>query len=73
MCSALLGGDHQTLDALRQPVAVEVGGPGLTDAIAVASIFNAIDRVADGAGIELDDWKNDDIQAFDHLPARRAD
>ena len=52
---AVVGDDASALDAARAAVADALGTDALVDASAVASMFNAIDRVADSTGIPIDE------------------
>lgn len=54
---AVLGGGDEELAAIRAEIADTMGGEALTDTAAVAALFNAIDRVADSTGIELESEK----------------
>jgi len=54
---AAIGADPARLDAARAAVIEAMGGAALSDAAAVAALFNAIDRVADATGIPLEDDK----------------
>jgi alcohol dehydrogenase class IV len=51
---AVLTGSDDDLAAVRAEIADTMGGEALTDTAAVAALFNAIDRVADSTGIELE-------------------
>jgi hypothetical protein len=51
---AVLNGDDAALTAAREEIAKTMGGEALTDTAAVAALFNAIDRVADSTGIEME-------------------
>ncbi|MFP6711198.1 MAG: hypothetical protein VB913_05835 [Rhodospirillales bacterium] len=52
----LLGSDQELVDA-RLEVVAAVGPDGMIDAAGVASLFNAIDRVADATGIPIEEAK----------------
>lgn len=52
---AIVGADAAALDAARKAVTDALGTDALVDACAVASMFNAIDRVADSTGIPIDE------------------
>jgi predicted ABC-class ATPase len=56
--------DEVSLAGLRDEIAATMGDAALTDAAAVAALFNAIDRVADSTGIPLEDWKAEDTADF---------
>ena len=51
---AVLTGSDEELAAVRTEIADTMGGEALTDTAAVAALFNAIDRVADSTGIEME-------------------
>lgn len=52
---AVLGEDAQCLADARQTLRGVLGDAALVDSAAVAAGFNAIDRIADGTGIPIDD------------------
>jgi hypothetical protein len=54
---AVLGEDLAELAAAREAIAAEMGGAALADTAGVASLFNAIDRVADATGIPMEEQK----------------
>ncbi len=62
--TAVLGEDAAELAAARMAIAEAMGGAALTDAAAVAALFNAIDRVADSTGIPLEEKKAADTADF---------
>jgi hypothetical protein len=49
-----VGGDAQRLAAARERVRAEAGPAALVDALAVASNFERMVRIADGTGLPLD-------------------
>lgn len=51
----MIGRDEARLAAARAAVIDAVGEAGFVDAAAIASAFNAIDRVADSTGMPLSD------------------
>ena len=53
----MLGDDEAELFAARQVIADTLGGATLCDTAGVASLFNAIVRVADATGIRMEDEK----------------
>jgi len=54
---AVLGEDDGALRRARDALMEALGPPGLVDAAGVVGLFNAIDRVADAAGIPLEPEK----------------
>lgn len=54
---AMLRGDEARRAAAREAVLEAVGPQGLVDAAAVVASFNAVVKLADGAGIPLEDFK----------------
>ena len=52
---AVIGDDDNALANARAAVIDVLGAEALVDASAVASMFNAIDRVADSIGIPIDE------------------
>ena len=54
---AVLGGDDARLSAIRSQIRSEMGDAALVDAAAIAATFNAIDRVADSTGIQIEETK----------------
>jgi phosphoribosylaminoimidazole-succinocarboxamide synthase len=54
---AVLGGDDKRLSAIRCEIRTTMGDAALVDAAAIAATFNAIDRVADSTGIQIEDAK----------------
>jgi hypothetical protein len=54
LADAMVGGDESTLGLARERVLVELGPEALVDAVAVASNFERMVRIADGTGIPLD-------------------
>lgn len=54
---AMLGGDEARRAAARAAVLEALGTQGLVDAAAVVASFNAVVKLADGAGIPLEDFK----------------
>lgn len=75
--AAIVGDDLDRLDAARGAVLQAVGPAALVDAAAIAATFNAIDRVADGTGIPIDDERLAPTADFrqelgiDSFPSRR--
>jgi len=61
---AVIAGSDDELKGVRNEVADTMGGAALTDAAAVAALFNAIDRVADSTGIPLEAAKAEDSADF---------
>lgn len=55
LAEAMVGDDEQALHDARQCVLEEMGEAQLVDAIAVASNFERMVRIADATGIPLDD------------------
>ena len=54
---AILGPEAPKLNDAREAIAIRMGGAALVDSAAVAALFNAIDRVADSTGAQVEDWK----------------
>jgi hypothetical protein len=54
---AVLGSDAARLAAIRSEIRAKMGDAALVDAAAIAATFNAIDRVADATGIQIEDAK----------------
>jgi hypothetical protein len=54
---AVLGSDDARLSAIRSEVRAKMGDAALVDAAAIAATFNAIDRVADSTGIQIEEVK----------------
>jgi hypothetical protein len=54
---AVLGSDDARLAAIRSEICAKMGDAALVDAAAIAATFNAIDRVADATGIQIEDAK----------------
>jgi hypothetical protein len=52
---AVVGDDDDALAQSRSALTEVLGAEALVDACAVASMFNAIDRVADSTGIPIDE------------------
>ena len=52
---AVLGDDITLLNDTRQALSEALGEAAMVDSAAVAAGFNAIDRVADGTGIPIDE------------------
>lgn len=52
---AIVGDDDAALAAARNDVIDTLGADAFVDACSVASMFNAIDRVADSTGIPIDE------------------
>ena len=55
--TAVLGDDEAELSEVRQAIADTLGGAAMCDTAGVASLFNAIVRVADATGIPMEDDK----------------
>ena len=53
---AVLGTDETQLDTIRNAIVTELGPAALVDAAAVIAGFMQMDRIADAAGIPLDDF-----------------
>ena len=51
----VVGDDADALSAARTALMDTLGAEALVDAAAVASMFNAIDRVADSTGVPIDE------------------
>jgi phosphoribosylaminoimidazole-succinocarboxamide synthase len=54
---AVITGSEADVATVRDEIAQTMGGEALTDTAAVAALFNAIDRVADSTGIEMEEAK----------------
>lgn len=54
---AVLGSDDARLAAIRSEICAKMDDAALVDAAAIAATFNAIDRVADATGIQIEDAK----------------
>ena len=54
---AVVTSDQAAIDAKRADVVDAVGPAGLVDAAGIIGLFNAIDRVADATGTELEEEK----------------
>jgi hypothetical protein len=61
---AVLTGSDEMLAGVRSEIVETMGGDALTDTAAVAALFNAIDRVADATGIEMEDAKTEATADF---------
>ena len=53
----MLGDDDDPLSRTRNALASTLGATALVDAAGVVGLFNAIDRIADAAGIPLEPEK----------------
>jgi hypothetical protein len=56
---AVITGSEADVAAARKEIVQAMGGDALVDTAAVAALFNAIDRVADATGIEMEQTKAD--------------
>lgn len=56
---AVLGSDEARLDRARAAVLAAVGPAGLADAAGAVASFNAVVKVADGSGIQVDDSRQE--------------
>ena len=54
---AVLGSDDARLAGIRSEIRTKVGDAALIDAAAIVATFNAIDRVADSTGIQIEEAK----------------
>lgn len=54
---AVLGNDETCLSAVRTEIHTKLGDAALVDAAAIVATFNAIDRVADSTGIQIEESK----------------
>lgn len=75
---AILGDDTVRLDEARQALCRTLGDAAMVDSAAVAAGFNAIDRVADGTGIPIDEERLAPTASFrrdlgiDAFPSRQV-
>ena len=56
---AMLGSDEARLQQARSAVLAAVGPAGLVDAAGAVASFNAVVKVADGSGIQVDDSRQE--------------
>ena len=61
---AILGPEGPKLNDAREAIAIRMGAAALVDSAAVAALFNAIDRVADSTGAQVEDWKLAETEAL---------
>lgn len=54
LAEAIHDGDENTIKSARERVQRELGDEAMVDAVAVVAHFDAITRVADGTGVQLD-------------------
>ena len=52
---AVISRDKDDIAATSESVAKELGPDGVVDAAAIMTMFNVVDRVADGTGIPIDE------------------
>ena len=78
LTAAVVAWDHDAVIGLREAGEAALGSVGFVEAVAIASGFNGINRVADAIGIPLDDrlealdggfWHATGIREFEELPA----
>ena len=56
---AVLGSDEARLERARAAVLAAVGPAGLVDAAGAVASFNAVVKVADGSGLQVDDSRQE--------------
>ena len=56
---AVIGDDDARLERTRQAIYVTLGPAALVDAAGAVASFNAVVKVADGAGIRVDDSRQE--------------
>ncbi len=61
---AVVGGEREAISAARVALAKQCSPAAATDAAAVAALFNAINRVADAIGIEVEGSKEERTAYF---------
>jgi hypothetical protein len=61
---AVLGDDEGRLDRSRRAIYETLGAAAMVDTAGAVASFNAVVKVADGAGIEIDEFK---LQATDEV------
>jgi alkylhydroperoxidase family enzyme len=61
---AVIAGDPETVSAARIALAEQCSPAAATDAAAVAALFNAINRVADAIGIQVEESKEERTAYF---------
>ncbi len=59
LAEAMLDTDDARLETARLAVAERMGASALVDSVAVAALFNGIDRIADATGAPLEQTKAD--------------
>ena len=59
LAEAMLDTDDARLETARLAVAERMGAAALVDSVAVAALFNGIDRIADATGAPLEQTKAD--------------
>lgn len=75
---AILGDDDGRLVDARQALSRTLGEAAMVDSAAVAAGFNAIDRVADGTGIPIDEERVESTASLrrdlgiDRFPSRQV-
>ena len=66
--------DESALAAAREAIVAEMGAPALVDAAATAAAFNSVVKLADGVGIDIEDFKrapSAEIRSSLNLPDKR--
>ncbi|NKB20960.1 MAG: hypothetical protein GKS01_10715 [Alphaproteobacteria bacterium] len=61
---AVVGGDRDVITVARSALSDQCSPEAATDAAAVAALFNAINRVADAIGIQVEESKEERTAYF---------
>ena len=67
---AVLGNDKERLARARNAIGEALGPEAVVDTAGAAASFNAVVKVADGSGVQVEDYKVDLIKA---LPKKLGD